>query len=115
MGGPATGKGWHLGIVDDPLKNAQEAASEVIRNGQKEWYGSTWYTREEPWSDTDPNGLLIIIQTRWHEDDLAGWQLAEEATAALDPEEGEPEGWHIVSMPAIMEDTRKDVSRPPAR
>ena len=90
VGGPATGKGWHLGDRRRSLKNAQEAASEVVRNGQKEWYGSTWYTREEPWSDTDPNGLLIIIQTRWHEDDLAGWQIAEEATAALDPEKANP-------------------------
>lgn len=113
VGGPATGKGWHLGIIDDPLKNAQEAASPQIRSTQKEWYGSTWYTREEPWANDDPNGLLIVIQTRWNEDDLAGWQLTEEATAATDPEEGEPERWHIVSMAAIKEEEKDEPAFPP--
>lgn len=97
VGGEATGKGWHLGIIDDPLKNAEQAASEVIREKQKEWYGSTWYTREEPWSDADPNGALVIINTRWHEDDICGWLLGEEKTGE------EPERWHIVSFEAIKE------------
>lgn len=115
VGGPATGKGWHLGIVDDPIKNAQEAASVRIRERNKEWFDSVFYTREEPWSDTDPNGALIIIQTRWHDDDLAGWQLAEEAAAAAEMEadrkagvpedeiEDNAEHWHIVCLPAIAE------------
>lgn len=97
VGGEATGKGWHLGIIDDPLKNAEQAASETIREKQKEWYGSTWYTREEPWSDEDPHGALIVINTRWNEDDLSGWLLAEEV------EGEEPERWHIVSFEAIKE------------
>ncbi|MCA1615038.1 MAG: phage terminase large subunit [Acidobacteria bacterium] len=98
VGGEATGKGWHLGVIDDPLKNAEQAASEVIREKQKEWYGSTWYTREEPWSDTDPHGALVVINTRWHDDDLSGWLLSEEKTGE------EPERWHVVSFPAIAED-----------
>lgn len=102
VGGPFTGKGFHLGIIDDPLKNAADANSETIRESQKEWYRSTFYTREEPWSETDPNAAIILIQTRWNEDDLAGWQLAEEAAAAEDDEE--PERWHIVNLPAIAED-----------
>lgn len=97
VGGEATGKGWHLGLIDDPLKNAEQAASVVIREKQKEWYGSTWYTREEPWSDTDPNGALVVINTRWHEDDICGWLLAEETGGE------EPERWHIVSFEAIKE------------
>src|SRR5690242_10647892 len=40
VGGPATGKGFHLGIVDDPIKDAQEAASAAIRTRNKDWYGS---------------------------------------------------------------------------
>jgi predicted phage terminase large subunit-like protein len=97
VGGPITGKGWHLGIIDDPLKNAEDAASETIREKQKEWYRSTFYTREEPWSDTDHHGALVVIQTRWHEDDLSGWLLSEE-------EGEEPEAWHIVSFEAIKEE-----------
>lgn len=90
VGGPITGKGFHLGIIDDPLKNAEEAASEVIREKQKEWYRSTFYTRAEP------NAAIIGIQTRWHEDDLSGWLLSEEVGE-------QPERWHIVNLPAIAE------------
>ena len=90
VGGPITGKGFNLGIIDDPLKNAEEAASEKIRTRQKEWYSSTFYTRAEP------DAAIIIIQTRWNEDDLSGWLLAEEAGE-------EPECWHVISMAAIKE------------
>lgn len=94
VGGPITGKGFHLGILDDPLKNAEEAASEVIREKQKEWYSSTFYTRAEP------GAAIVIIQTRWHEDDLSGWLLSNEKE--------QPEGWHIVNLPALAEDADPD-------
>ena len=90
VGGPITGKGFHLGIIDDPLKNAEEAASEVILAKQKEWYSSTFYTREEP------EGAIVIIQTRWNEGDLSGWLLERETD-----EDEHPEGWHIVNLPAV--------------
>ncbi len=93
VGGPITGKGFHLGIIDDPLKNSEEASSPVIRAKQKEWYQSTFYTRGEP------GAAVVIIQTRWHEDDLSGWLLAEE-------EGDSPERWHIVNLPAIAEQPR---------
>jgi len=90
VGGPITGKGFHLGVIDDPLKNSEEASSAVIREKQKEWYRSTFYTRAEP------DAAIVVIQTRWHEDDLSGWLLSEE--------EGEsPERWHVVNLPAIAE------------
>lgn len=100
-GGPATGKGGHLLLVDDPIKNAEEAASETIRAKLQDWWNSTWYTREEPWSDSDPNGAMIVVQTRWHEDDLAGWLLQQERDAE---DADELERWHIVNLPAIAED-----------
>lgn len=93
VGGPITGKGFHLGIIDDPLKNAEEATSQVIREKHKEWYRSTFYTRAEP------DAAIVIIQTRWHEDDLSGWLLSEESGES-------PERWHIVNLPAIAEDRR---------
>lgn len=98
VGGPITGKGFHLGVIDDPLKNAEEAASETIREKQKDWYRSTFYTRAEP------GAAIIVIQTRWHEDDLSGWLLAGEGD-----EDDEPERWHIVSMPAIAEEDRPEL------
>lgn len=91
VGGSITGKGFHLGIIDDPLKNAEEARSVILRNGQKEWYSSTFYTREEP------GGAIIVVQTRWNEDDLSGWLLESEE------EDDFPEKWHIVNFAAIKE------------
>lgn len=89
VGGPATGKGFHLGIVDDPIKDAKEAASAAKRAGDKDWYGSVFSTREEP------GGAIVIVQTRWHEDDLSGY--------VLELEVEEPEHWYIVNLPAICD------------
>lgn len=100
-GGPATGKGGHLLIVDDPIKNAEEAASPVVRAKLQDWWNSTWYTREEPWSETDPNCAMICVQTRWNEDDLSGWLLDQEQMAE---DEEDRERWHIVNLPAIAEE-----------
>lgn len=96
VGGAITGKGFHLGIIDDPIKNAEEADSETIREKHKDWYSSTFYTRKEP------DAAIIIIQTRWHEDDLAGWLLEEEHGE-------EPEEWHVVSFEAIKTGDEPDV------
>lgn len=89
VGGPATGKGFHLGIIDDPIKDAKEAASDAKRSGDKDWYGSVWSTREEP------GGSIVVVQTRWHEDDLSGYLLS--------LEEDEAEHWYIVNLPAICD------------
>lgn len=106
VGGPITGKGFHLGIIDDPLKNNVEALSEKIRKKQKNWYQSTFYSREEP------GGAIIIMMTRWHVDDLAGWLLQEELA-----DDGQPENWHILDFPAIrmLEPSRADLGRPVAK
>lgn len=90
--GSATGKGWNLGVIDDPVKDDQEAQSPTIRERTKAWYQSTWLTRQAP------DAAMVIIQTRWHLDDLSGWLLAE-------GESGQhPEGWTILSLPAIAEE-----------
>lgn len=91
VGGPITGKGFHVGIIDDPIKNSEEAASSVMRQKQWDWYQSTFATREEP------GGAIILTMTRWDEDDLAGRLLEQE-------ESGESEDrWHIVHLPAIRD------------
>src|SRR5262245_48329529 len=100
-GGPATGKGAHLLVVDDPIKNAEEAASETIRAKLQDWWNSTWYTREAPWSEHETSGAMIVGETRWHEADLAGWLLEQEKQAE---DEEDRERWHIVNLPAIAED-----------
>lgn len=87
VGGPITGKGFHLGIIDDPIKDAEEAASAHIRAKHKDWYASTFSTRQEP------GAQIVVLQTRWNEDDMSGYLLA--------LEQDEPEGWYIVNMPAL--------------
>lgn len=91
IGGPLTGKGFHVGIIDDPIKNAEEAASPTVRAKHKQWYDSTFYTRREP------GAAVIIVQTRWHPDDLSGWLLSRERKS------NDPEEWHMISMDALHE------------
>ena len=87
-GGPVTGRGAHLLIIDDPIKDYEEASSETIRRTLHEWFTSVAYTR------LMPGGRIVLIQTRWHEDDLAGRLLREQRGG---------ERWELLSMPAIAE------------
>lgn len=89
VGGALTGKGGDLLVIDDPIKNDEEAASATIREKHKSWYDATFSTREEP------DGSVVIVQTRWNEEDLSGYLLAKE--------ELEPEGWVVLNLPAIAE------------
>jgi predicted phage terminase large subunit-like protein len=86
-GGPITGRGADLLLIDDPIKDREEANSGTIRRALHEWYESVAYTR------LMPGGAIIIIQTRWHEDDLAGWLLREHTS----------ENWDVLRLPAIAE------------
>jgi predicted phage terminase large subunit-like protein len=66
VGGGITGKGAHVLTVDDPIKNMEEADSVLIRESLWDWYWSTAYTR------LAPGGGVLLIQTFWNDDDLAG-------------------------------------------
>jgi predicted phage terminase large subunit-like protein len=101
VGGPITGKGADLLIIDDPFKNFQEAQSKTIRNRVWNWWLSTARTRLEP------GGVVIIIMTRWHEDDLIGRLLA--ASGESPQGTGHPlydplaDKWIRIRYPAIAE------------
>lgn len=106
VGGPLSGRGAHIGTVDDPLKNRVEADSEVTREMNKSWYSSTFSTR------LAPGGGILIIQTRWHDDDLSGWllrlmesALKEERETGVFPEDADR--WEVVSYPAIAVEDEK--------
>ncbi len=92
IGGPITGKGFKIGIVDDPIKNREEADSEVIREKHWKWWLSTFLTREEG------NGAIIVIATRWHDDDLIG-RILKQAK-----EQGRLDEWEVIKFPAIAEE-----------
>ncbi len=66
IGGPLTGHGVNVLIIDDPIKNREEAESQLIRDKQWGWFEDVAETRIEP------GGSIIILMTRWHEDDLSG-------------------------------------------
>lgn len=89
VGGPITGRGADCLIVDDPIKNVQEANSLTYRNNTWNWYTSVAYPRLEP------NGAIILVQTRWHTDDLAGRILKDMETGG--------EHWDVLRFPAIAE------------
>lgn len=91
VGGGITGMGGQYLIIDDPIKNREEADSATYRDALWEWYTSTFYTRAEQ------HGAILITLTRWHEDDLAGRLLT---MAANDPRADQ---WAVLRFPAIAE------------
>ena len=90
VGGEFTGRGFDLMICDDPIKNWEQANSELQRENDWEWYQTTFRTRLEP------GGSIVIIMARWHEDDLTG-------RLVNDMENGTGERWDVVDLPAIAE------------
>jgi predicted phage terminase large subunit-like protein len=84
VGTAVTGRGAHIALIDDPFKDREEADSERRRDIVWDWYRSTLFTR------LMPGGAIVLIQTRWHEDDLAGRLL-----------ETEPEQWDVLELPAL--------------
>jgi predicted phage terminase large subunit-like protein len=93
VGGPVTGKGGAVLIVDDPVKNAEEAQSATMRDRAWDWWRSTLSTRGQAGLPKWQNGVIIVLQTRWHEDDLLGRLLKEEG-----------DEWFVLSLPAIAGD-----------
>jgi predicted phage terminase large subunit-like protein len=93
VGGAATGKGGHLLVCDDPVKDASEAESLLIRQRNKDWWDATWFTRREP-----PHRSALLTMTRWHFDDVAGHVLTTWVPAMAE------DGVHIIHLPALAED-----------
>lgn len=85
-----TGRRADLIIIDDPYKNMQEADSEAVRHKVDAWYRSVAQTR------LAPGASIIIIQTRWHPNDLAGTLIAEDQ--ARPPEQRQ---WRYINIPAV--------------
>jgi hypothetical protein len=89
-GGSLTGTAVDIGIIDDPLKDRQEAQSIIIKEQLWNWYTDVWETR------LHNDSAQVLIQTRWYDDDLAG-RLLERDT-----------DWTIIEFPAIREKAEND-------
>lgn len=89
VGGAIAGRRADLVVIDDPVRSREDADSELIRDKTWDWYKSDLYTRLKP------GGRIVLIQTRWHEDDLAGRLLGEAAAGG--------DQWTVISLPALAE------------
>ncbi len=83
VGGVVTGLRADLALIDDPIRGREDANSEVIREKTWNWFRTDLTTRLKP------GGRVVLIQTRWHQDDLAGRLL-----------DVERDRWRVVSLPA---------------
>lgn len=84
VGSAIAGRRADLGIIDDPVKSREEADSDRVREKQWQWYLNDFKTRLKP------GARQVLVQTRWHEDDLGGRILRDE-----------PDRWHVLKLPMI--------------
>ncbi|MET8746288.1 terminase family protein [Streptomyces sp. NPDC004728] len=84
VGGALTGRGAHVAAVDDPFKGSEDAGSPTMRDRVWDWWQAVLLTRLEP------QGSVLLVNTRWDDDDLSGRLLKEE-----------PEDWIVIDLPAI--------------
>ena len=83
--GPITGRRADLVLIDDPVKSHLEADSPQARDSLWTWYRADLATRLRP------QGRIVLVMTRWHEDDLGGRLLESN------------DGWHVLRLPALAE------------
>lgn len=95
FGGTITGVGCSIGIIDDPVKNHLEAMNEAALDAQFAWYNDTFFSRLEE------GAVQIVVMTRWAAGDLTG-RLTER----------EPMGWHVLRMPACLDEERHEMLCP---
>lgn len=95
IGGGVTGRRADLAVIDDPIKGRKEADSELIRDNAWDWYIDDFRTRLKP------GGSIVVIQTRWHQDDLAGRILPDDwdgQSGWVEARDGEQ--WYVICLPA---------------
>lgn len=101
--GSITGRGADLLIIDDPIKNDREAFSPVMRDNLWNWFNATAFTRLEP------NGIILVVMTRWHRDDLTG-RLLMKNNVVSNPDLNDinliisPKKWVSVSLPMLADE-----------
>lgn len=88
VGGSTTGRAADILIIDDPIKDYVDACSAVMRQRRIDWFNTVAQTR------LSKDGHIILMHTRWHETDLAGYLLK-----AQEMDEGSTQ-WEVISIPA---------------
>ncbi len=88
VGGGIAGMGFTLGIVDDPIKNREDANSPTIRKKIQDWWSNDFFTRKQA------GARILVTMTRWHRDDLVGWLLKM-------MQEQDAEQWSVLNLPGI--------------
>lgn len=96
IGGGLTGRPVDILLVDDPVKDRAHAESDKIRNATWDWWENVALTR------LAPGAKVVIIQTRWHQDDLSGRILSRPS----------PLRWRVLSMPALSTGAGDPLGRP---
>ncbi|MGA9651893.1 terminase large subunit [Pedobacter sp.] len=96
--GSLTGSPVDIGIIDDPVKDRQDAQSITIRESTWAWYVDVFSTR------LHNNSVQLIIQTRWHEDDLSGRILEQDGIYS----ESNPNGWQVVKFTGLRTKDQND-------
>ncbi len=95
IGGGVTGRRADLAIIDDPIKGRKDADSQLVRDNCWNWYMDDLRTRLKP------GASMLVIQTRWHQDDLSGRILPEDwdgQSGIVKARDGED--WEVICLPA---------------
>lgn len=102
-GGTTTGRGGHILVIDDPIKDQAEANSPTVRDTLWEWFTNVVATRA-----MNKDARILLIQTRWHEDDLVG-RITDPTNSYYD--ENEARQWKIIDLPALALDDNDALGR----
>lgn len=93
VGGSITGRGGHVLLIDDPIKDRQQADSAIERDKAWVWFQQVFRTRA-----MDETGAIVIVTTRWSPDDIVG-RLTDDTNSYYDEEEAAK--WEIIDLPAL--------------
>lgn len=102
IAGSLTGKPVDELVIDDPVKDLEAAQSEALRRRAHSFWQGTAVPR------LGPGAKCLLIQTRWHEEDMAGWLLAQEGEG----DRAKGGRWHVVSIPAVADAPDDPLGRP---
>lgn len=97
VSGSITGRRADLAVIDDPVASKEDAESETVRQRTWDWYRNDLYTRLKP------GAAIVLIMTRWHEDDLGGRLLAEAEIGG--------DQWRVLKLPALATDADDPLGR----